>query len=189
VRSQLEAQEGAGIAPHCARFLMERVHDPVQWLRMIARLPTPGPSSMGYFHSSDLRRRIRALLRAERFDLIFVHCSSVAPYVAQVRDIPKILDFGDMDSHKWLEYARYKPFPLSAGYWYEGRKMLRAERRLARMFDLCTATTRAEWETLESYATGVPSAWFPNGVDSEFFAPAGDGYDPDTISFVGRMDY
>ncbi len=189
VRSEAEAREGAGIAAHCARFVMARVHDPVQSLRMVARLPTPVPSSMGFFHSRELRERIRRLLREERFDLVFVHCSSVAPYVAQVRGIPKILDFGDMDSQKWLEYARYKPFPLSAGYWCEGRKMLRAERRLARMFDLCTATTRAEWETLESYATGVASAWFPNGVDSEFFAPDGDGYDPDTLSFVGRMDY
>ena len=62
-------------------------------------------------------------------------------------------------------------------------------RRLARRFDLCTATTRAEWETLEGYRSGTPTDWFPNGVDSEFFAPTGEPYDPDTISFVGRMDY
>jgi sugar transferase (PEP-CTERM/EpsH1 system associated) len=57
------------------------------------------------------------------------------------------------------------------------------------MFDLCTATTRAEWETLESYRLGVPSDWFPNGVDSDYFAPSEAPYDADTISFVGRMDY
>ena len=33
-------------------------------------------------------------------------------------------------------------------------------------FDLCTATTRAEWETLEAYGTGMPTDWFPNGVDA-----------------------
>jgi sugar transferase (PEP-CTERM/EpsH1 system associated) len=54
---------------------------------------------------------------------------------------------------------------------------------------MCTATTRDEWETLESYRTGVPSDWFPNGVDHAYFAPDGGAYDPDTISFVGRMDY
>ena len=95
-----------------------------------------------------------------------------------MRGIPKILDFGDMDSQKWLEYARYKPFPLSAGYWLEGKKLEREERRLARLFDLCTATTRAEWETLEGYGTGVATDWFPNGVDSAYFAPAAEPYDP-----------
>jgi hypothetical protein len=76
---------------------------------------------MGFFYSPTLARRVRELLARERYDLIFVHCSSVAQYVEHVDDIPKILDFGDMDSQKWLEYARYKPFPLSTGYWIEGK--------------------------------------------------------------------
>jgi hypothetical protein len=188
-RSDQEAEEGRGIAPHCARFEMAQVSDSVQVLRMIARLPTPAPSSIGYFHSPELARRIRELLARERFDLVFVHCSSVAHYVAGFGAAPKILDFGDMDSQKWLEYARYKPFPFSVGYWLEARKLERDEKRLARRFDLCTATTRAEWETLESYATGVATDWFPNGVDSDYFAPSDEPYDPDTICFVGRMDY
>ncbi|WP_341643598.1 TIGR03087 family PEP-CTERM/XrtA system glycosyltransferase [Thauera sp. SDU_THAU2] len=188
-RSEAEAQEGSGIQPHCARFEMAVVSNPVQTVRMVARLPSPVPSSMGYFYSPELARKVDALLASERFDLIFVHCSSVAQYVEKVRGIPKILDFGDMDSQKWLEYVNYKSFPLSMGYWLEGTKLVREEKRLARRFDLCTATTRAEWETLESYGTGVSSDWFPNGVDADFFKPDGDGYDPDTISFIGRMDY
>ena len=189
VRSQTEANEGAGIAPHCARYEMGRVSNPVQTLRMVARLPTSTPSSFGFFYSPALAKRIQTLLATERFDLIFVHCSSVASYVSQVSDIPKILDFGDMDSQKWLEYARYKPFPLSIGYWLEGRKLQREEMRLARNFDVCTATTRAEWETLQSYGTGVATDWFPNGVDADYFAPTDVAYDADTISFIGRMDY
>lgn len=188
-RSDDEAREGEGIAPHCASFEMARVSNPVQVARMVARLPTTVPSSMGFFYSPTLARRIRELLRSTRFDLIFVHCSSVAQYVADVQGVPKILDFGDMDSQKWLEYAQSKPFPLSLGYWLEGSKMLREEKRLAARFDLCTATTRAEWETLRSYGVAVPIDWFPNGVDADFFAPDGTAYDPDTISFIGRMDY
>src|SRR5262245_28769000 len=188
-RTYDEAEEGRGIAAHCARFGMAVVSNPVQVARMVLRLPTPIPSSMGYFYSPDLARSISGLLARERFDLIFVHCSSVAQYVAGVLGTPKILDFGDMDSQKWLEYAHYKPFPLSTGYWFEGRKLEREERKLAGEFELCTATTRAEWETLESYRTGVATDWFPNGVDSSYFAPSGEPYDADTICFVGRMDY
>jgi sugar transferase (PEP-CTERM/EpsH1 system associated) len=67
--------------------------------------------------------------------------------------------------------------------------MLAAEKRLAHCFDLCTATTRAEWETLNGYATGADTDWFPNGVDADFFCPVDEAYDTDTISFIGRMDY
>jgi len=188
-RSPAEAKEGRGISPYCARFEMAEVRVAVQAVRMVARLPTPTPSSMGYFYSAALDRRVRDLLAKERFDIIFVHCSSVAQYVANVRGVPKILDFGDMDSQKWLQYARYKPFPLSAGYRLEGIKLEREEKRLARAFDLCTATTRAEWQTLESYGVGMQSDWFPNGVDHDYFCPADELYDPDLLSFVGRMDY
>jgi polysaccharide biosynthesis protein PslH len=188
-RSMQEADEGQGIGPYCKRYEMAVVRTPIQVMRMVLRLPTMTPSSMGFFYSPVLARRVHDLIARERFDLIFVHCSSVAQYVAGVRGVPKILDFGDMDSQKWLEYVRYKPFPVSLGYWLEGKKMLREEKRVARLFDLCTATTRAEWETLEAYNTGVASDWFPNGVDHAYFAPDSRDYDPDTICFVGRMDY
>jgi len=188
-RSPEEAAEGAGLRDHCARYDMSVVSAPLQVARMIVRLPTPVPSSFGYFRSLDMARRVRRAVAREGFDLIFVHCSSVAQYVERIDGVPKILDFGDMDSQKWLEYAHYKPFPLNVGYALEGRKLEREERRLARRFDLCTATTRAEWETLEGYRTGVPSDWFPNGVDADHFAPSGEDYEPETIAFVGRMDY
>lgn len=188
-RSADEAREGAGIAPHCAHVEMARVHTPQQVLRMIARLPTLVPSSMGYFYAPSLKQATDRLLASERFDLIFVHCSSVAQYVAHVKGIPKILDFGDMDSQKWLEYAQYKPFPLSWGYWLEGTKLTRAEKQLAAQFDLCTVTTRAELETLASFGTAKACDWFPNGVDAEYFQPDGHAYDADVLSFIGRMDY
>jgi sugar transferase (PEP-CTERM/EpsH1 system associated) len=188
-RSREEAEEAKGIAPYCARYEIGRVSNPLQAARMLARLPTTEPSSMGFFYSPDLARSIGRLLATERFGLVFVHCSSVAQYVRHVRNVPKILDFGDMDSQKWLEYVNYKPLPMKVGYWLEGIKLRRSEERLAGQFDMCTATTRAEWETLDSYGTGAATDWFPNGVDTEYFRPDGTGYDSETVSFVGRMDY
>lgn len=189
VRSDEEADEGVGISAHCKHYEMVRVDDAVQVLRMIALIPTATPSSFGYFRSGELARRIDALARRERFDLVFVHCSSVARYVEGIGGVPKILDFGDMDSQKWREYAVSRPAPLSWGYALEARKLEREEARLARHFDLCTATTRAEWETLAAYGTGVATDWFPNGVDSEYFSPSVVHYDEEQIVFVGRMDY
>ncbi len=189
VRSPEEAAEGRGIAPFCAGFEMGHVKEWIQVARMVSRLPLPTPSSMGYFYSPELAAHVQGLLDSRQWDLLFVHCSSVAQYVEHVQNMPKLLDFGDMDSQKWMEYANYKPLPLSLGYRFEGAKMLAAEKRLARRFDLCTATTRAEWETLNGYATGADTDWFPNGVDADFFSPGEELYEADTISFIGRMDY
>ncbi len=188
-RSSHEAQDGEGIAAYCDGFEMGHVKGSVQLLRMLARLPTRTPSSMGFFYSAALDAQVQGLLQSRQWDLIMVHCSSAAQYVAHVQDVPKILDFGDMDSQKWMAYAQFKPFPLSLGYQLEGRKLLAAEKRLAQRFDLCTTTTLGEWQTLQSYCLPVDTDWFPNGVDSSYFCPTDNAYDPDTISFMGRMDY
>jgi sugar transferase (PEP-CTERM/EpsH1 system associated) len=189
VRSQEEARAGEGLAAHCASYRMCRVGAGAAALRMLLRLPTAVPSSMGYFHSPEAARAVREELARRPVDLVFVHCSSVAPYVEDVRGPRKILDFGDMDSQKWLAYAEERPFPLSLGYRLEGIKMRRAEARLAARFDTCTCTTRAELETLEAYGVARRTAWFPNGVDAEYFRPTEEPYAPGSISFVGRMDY
>ena len=182
-------EEGAGLAQYCSRYEMGRVHNPVQILRMVGRLPTPTPSSMGYFYSPQLGRGVRAMLDSQRFDLIFVHCSSVAQYVEGVRGVPKILDFGDMDSQKWLDYARSSR-SRSRLATLSREESFSARRSGSRPASTCAPPRHARsGETLEGYGTGVPSDWFPNGVDSEYFAPTDEVYDPDTIAFVGRMDY
>ena len=195
-RTQAELDEAEGLSEHCASRLVEIVDDRVAWPRMVAWLPTTRPSSFGYFHSPRLRERIRefAVQSASEgstgpLDLVFVHCSSVAPYVRGIPARLRVIDFGDMDSQKWREYSQHKPFPLSAGYWLEAVKLERTERQLAGEFDLATCTTRAEMESLRALGATGPTDWFPNGVDARFFQPTGEPYEPDLVTFVGRMDY
>ena len=188
-RTEQEREEAAELQKFCARTLVEVIPNQAAWPRMVAWLPTTRPSSFGYFHSSRLAQRIRAELAAGGYDMVFAHCSSVAPYVADVHGPVKVLDYGDMDSQKWREYSTERSFPLAAGYWLEAVKLERVEKALAPKFDLCTCTTRAELATLQGFGVTGPTGWFPNGVDYEFFSPGTEDYDPNTVVFVGRMDY
>ena len=188
-RSDQELDEGKGLSEHCNKVLLGRINAAQAGLQMILKLPTPVPSSMGNFYSPGLQRLISDELNSAKYGLIFVHCSSVAQYVSSVSEIPKVLDFGDMDSQKWLMYGKCRRFPISLGYGLEGFKLQREEARLAKYFDLCTCTTMQELDTLNSYHAGVNTAWFPNGVDHDYFRPGSEAYDPELISFIGRMDY
>ncbi len=189
VRSREEEEEVSGLKPYATEILVDRVRQPLAILEMVRRLPTRSPSSMGFFWSKRLADRIERALASKRYDLIFVYCSSVAQYVDRAPGVPMILDFGDMDSQKWLAYGSFKPFPLSLGYYLEGLKLQLAEAELARRFDTCLATTAAEIRTLDGYLTGCHTDWFANGVDAERYQPSHAPYDPDMLCFVGRMDY
>jgi sugar transferase (PEP-CTERM/EpsH1 system associated) len=188
-RSEGEAEAGRGLAAYCTRYEMARVRTPLQIVRMVASLRGSSTASSAYFHSPDLAGAIRTLLARDPADLIIVHSSSVAHYVAHVKGTIKLLDFCDMDSQKWLAYSNFKPFPLNLCYRLEGAKLEAEERRLAGAFDVCTVATQGELKTLAGYGTRVCADWFPNGVDINYFSPSAEPYDPDVISFVGRMDY
>jgi hypothetical protein len=188
-RSAAELEAGSKLTEHCHRVIAEPMGSVTALARMVARLPSSAPSSFGYFHSPVLAHRVEQELASGVYDLVFVHCSSMGPYVAQHSGCFKVLDFGDMDSEKWAMYATHRAFPLSFGYWLESRKLRRTEAHLASRFDLCTCTTAAELETLIGLGSAPRTGWFPNGVDAEYFRPSGEGYDPDLICFSGRMDY
>jgi sugar transferase (PEP-CTERM/EpsH1 system associated) len=192
VRSTDELKGAEQLKQHCSAVITGLITRPAAAARMVKNLATATPSSMGFFYSPHLAAKIK---QAGPFDMVFVYCSSVAPYVEGIEGALKVIDFVDMDSQKWLVYAKAHRFPLSLGYRLEGIKLQRAEAAIARDFDLCLCVTPGELATLRSFgvrfATGVRPAtgWFPNGVDLDYFAPAREPYDPNALCFVGRMDY
>lgn len=188
-RSDTERQAVPELEKQVAGVITAPIGNTEAWAKTLLALPTPKPSSFGYFSSPALMNRLRRLAGEESFDLVVVHSSSVGPYAAPFVGVPKIMDFCDMDSQKWLAYGKQMPFPRSLGYWLEGVKLVRVERRIAEAFDCATCATAAEVDSLKAIAPGARGDWFPNGVDLEFFRPQSEAYDPDQICFVGRMDY
>ena len=189
LESKADLTEASGIEPYCHDYIAEVMSKPLAWLKAVLCLVTLIPSSMGYFHSWKLAKKIKSLIKQNHYDLIVVHCSSVAHLVLSDKNTQKVLDFCDMDSQKWLIYAKHKPFPLSLAYWLEGVKLERAEKRLAMQFESSSVATAFELETLQNFNSGQQSFCFPNGVDTEYFAPTNNAYDVNTICFIGKMNY
>jgi sugar transferase (PEP-CTERM/EpsH1 system associated) len=184
-----EAARGAGLADYCTGYIHEPLSPLATKVRMGLSLLTTRPATMGAFFSPALKRRVAELLASERFDLAMFHSSSVVQYVGRDATVPLFVDFVDMDSQKWLIYARHRGFPLNLGYWLEGTKLARAEAQIAKRAALSTCATAAETESLVALGSGTPADWFPNGVDLDFFHPSETPGEPGRLSFIGRMDY
>jgi sugar transferase (PEP-CTERM/EpsH1 system associated) len=190
-RSAAEEAEGRDLAHHCHEVHVGRISTVAGWARFGLHAVGTSPSTFGYFHSPTLARTVRGLLATRDFDAIMVHCSSMGPYVAGHRGCRKIMDFGDADSEKWLEYARTAPFPLSAGFRLEGLKVRRYERWLGTRFDACSVNAPREREILSRYVQ-TPIHVIPNGVDLAYFRPGralDRPYAPRRLVFTGNMSY
>lgn len=193
----LTLAEGVGELAHAGRLRaltadLEVIPIAPRWakLKSLLALPLGTPMTLRYFDAPSFRERVRARLARTSYDLIFVYSSAMAQYVEGIRGIPTVVDFVDMDSHKWLQYARHAGFPLSLLYRIEGERMKACERRVAGLADMSVVVSRAEAELFRTIAPGAPVAVVPMVVDTEYFSPNG-GLSPEspTVIFSGVMDY
>lgn len=150
------------------------------------------PLTLAFFDSAELRQRAAELARSERFDLVVVYSSSMAPYAEPFADagVPAVLDMVDVDSAKWAQYSRFAPLPMRPVYALEARRLQQYEAALAGRFERIVLATGNETRLLEAFAPEARSATVPNGVDLDFFRPLELPKTPHpTIVFAGQMDY
>jgi sugar transferase (PEP-CTERM/EpsH1 system associated) len=161
-------------------------------LRAIASLFTSKPFTNAYFYSPELTTVVRAAIDSNQYDVAFVYCSAMAPYIADFSSLPVIVDFVDSDASKWAQYARHSIFPLSWLYKREAFLLGRHERKVAENAQLCLASTPLEIEAIDPenrlsvrlLENGVSMpATDSNAVASEIAALA------PYVVFVGQMDY
>jgi polysaccharide biosynthesis protein PslH len=188
-RSAQEAAEAQGIAPHCSAHRVFRVHNPVQALKVAVTLPTSVTASEAFFHSWRLQRAIADHLEHHACDLVVGHCSAIGRAIGAAANVPRIIDYCDVDSQKWRDYATFKPAPAAWGYRWEGHRLAAAERRIAAQCAAVTVATQGERDALQRLGIRGNTHVFPNGVDGTYFAPANEPYDGELLTFVGRMDY
>jgi len=188
--SEDELRAGEPLKGHCETVLADVLPLPRRRLQAVTALAGPTPSSVAYFRSARLADAVASAAATKAFDLVFVHCAFVAQYALDVPADTRVLDFGDIDSGKWFDYARRRPFPLSLGYGREAARLRRYEAEVARQFDHCSVSTQGELAEYTQLGVSVPCAVMPNGVDTSYFSPgAPPPAGSQTIVFLGRMDY
>jgi sugar transferase (PEP-CTERM/EpsH1 system associated) len=152
-------------------------------------LVTGRPITLCCFSSYRLRERLSRRLREEAYDLIYVSSGAMAQYVEDARSIPVVMDFVDVDSDKWIQYAERTLPPLAWVYRAEGRRLREYEASVARWARLCVLATGVEETLLRSFAPWANTAVVSNGVDLEHLSPEKRAIDEPILIFTGAMDY
>jgi sugar transferase (PEP-CTERM/EpsH1 system associated) len=147
-----------------------------------------GSLSHSYFSSAALRRRLGRRAAEGGYDLVYASSTPMAQY-ARSLGLPVVMDFVDVDSDKWTQYANRSRAPLSWLYGMEGRRLRAYEAEIARWSHLSLLATRAEEALLMSFAPWARTAVIPNGIDLEHYQPVEVRTTPAALIFTGAMDY
>lgn len=190
-----------GICPdvHIARLIPRTAK-----LRSIGGLLTHEALGLRYYQNAGLQAWVRQILVEHKIDAVVVFSSVMAQYVANASDIanpPMLVDFVDVDSAKWSQYASNHKWPLSWLYRREGERLLAFEREVAMRAKHSFFVTANEASLfLEKAPECVDRVEaLSNGVDSDFFSPVASRASPFTVDrpsqevmplvFTGAMDY
>lgn len=176
---------------YCHQLTVARVHPKLARLRALPFLLTRQPLTVPYFYSAELHAKVKSAMGERSYDRVFVYSSAMAQYVDSAGEIPVVMDFVDVDSDKWTQYATFTRFPFSAIYRREGKCLEAYERRACAKSACVILTTAREAQLLLRIAPGARVHVVSNGVDSAYFDP--EAVAPNrtvpTVIFTGDMSY
>ena len=179
----------------CRNWLAVPMNRTVARMKAVAAVAAGQPFTVGYHRHPRLRQWVQQQCRAEPVRVAVVSCSGMAQYASDL-GVPWLMDFIDMDSRKWAQYARMRSGPLAWLYRREARLLEQHDLRVAEAAECSYFVSQREAEGFLAArrAPGHPVEVLPNGVDADHFKPDPDLPNPYAagemaITFTGTMDY
>ena len=192
-----DAQHLPTLRALCPDLHVERIQPRLAKVASLRGLLSGDPLTLAYYRCAGLQRWVNEVAAQHPLQASVVFSSSMAPLAqALLPSVPMLVDFVDVDSAKWTQYAPEHRWPLSWLYRREGRTLLAFERQVAsqaRQSFFVTPNEVALFLSQASEAQGRVQA-LCNGVDADFFQPAAAHASPfapeeQPIVFTGAMDY
>jgi sugar transferase (PEP-CTERM/EpsH1 system associated) len=165
-------------------------------IRSLTGLFSGQPLTLPYYHDKRLQAWVSNLLKTRPIGTILVFSAAMAQYVSHATNVRRVMDFVDIDSDKWMQYATTITWPMSWIYRRESKLLLDYEKQIATLFNSATFVSETEANLFKRLAPEVATkvTYFNNGVDAEYFSPQNIYLNPylagiDVLVFTGAMDY
>ena len=180
----------------CSGMHIARLEPKFAKLRSLNALLADDPLTLRYYRDAGLQGWVENTCRSQKIDAAVIFSSAMAQYVESIPRLQTVVDFVDVDSAKWTQYAPNHRWPMSWLYQREGRKLLAYEREVAARSARSFFVTAAEVELFNRLAPECSVRVEPvcNGVDADYFAPDENRASPYSVDetpivFTGAMDY
>lgn len=187
------------LSEYCTDVHLVSINKKLNKIKSLRALLGSAALSVEYYKNSSMKAWLDKTIQSVNPDVIFCFSSTMAQYipVAAKKNPKKILDYVDVDSTKWREYADSHGFPLNYIYSREAARLLDFEKKHSRSSDLTLFVSPEEAQLYNKISNNYGEFkvdYVFNGVDTEYFSPErnySDPYPPGVlpIVFTGVMDY
>lgn len=182
----------------CKQKLLLKQDKTIAKIKGLQAFITGQAISLPYYFSRAMANWVDNALAIHGIENIFIYSSSMAQYVEgeAYSAHHRVIDFVDVDSDKWQQYALGKRGLARWVYLRECQKLQVFENEIAEQFDHSLFVSPQEANLFKQQIPEKVAAKVSgmlNGVDSEFFDPQNSGIqaldEAVDVVFTGAMDY
>ncbi len=157
----------------------------------LTSLLSPSPFTIQWGYCPEYARTVRKVVAVFEPDIVHFDTISLAPYLADIGDVPAVLNHHNIESHMLLRRSELETNALRKAYfWQEGRRLKRFESQTAERFKAHFVCSDVDQLRLRAMADRVPIHIVPNGVDLQYFATSIRGeIQPRSVVFVGGLSW
>ncbi len=182
----------------CKQKLLIKQHKTLAKIKGLKAFFSGEAISVPYYYSSEMAKWSNHILASENIKQVFVYSSPMAQYVEgdNYANFNRVIDFVDVDSDKWHQYAQGKTGVARWVYQREHRKLQGFENRIAEQFQHSLFVSPQEANLFKQQipqSLAVKVSGMLNGVDTAFFDPKNSEIqaleEKVDVVFTGAMDY
>jgi len=191
VHDAAEAAEADAMRRDGLNVTIARVSRLRNLVRGAAGLLSSTPLTHLLLDSPEITGAIEEGLRDGDPDVVFAYCSGMARFAMEppLDRFPFVLDFVDIDSGKWADFAAVASGPKRWLYRREARCLSAFEALAARRAAATAVVTPREADALEKVCPDVRAHVISNGVDLQYLAPQDAPSPNPEVVFTGVFSY
>jgi len=154
------------------------------------RLFSSAPYNITKYCRPQVRRRLRALLKQETYDVMLCDFLAAAGVVPWDWPTPKVLFTHNVEAAIWRRHYEVATNPIwKAISWREWRKTEAAERTYLRLADRVLTVSETDRDAFAPFVEPGKLAVIPTGVDVDYFHPTPVEETANSLVFTGSMDW
>jgi len=187
-------QDAADLAPLAEFCRVESVpHDTrTRPMGIAGSLFSTLPYNVAKYQTPRMAQRLEEILARESFDVVHLEQVHMAGYQAITKGkwgIPTVLRQENIESHLAERYWRAQTGLRRLYARLLAARMRRYEAAMCAVVDCCLAITLEDAQRLHDLSPRARTLVVPAGVDIAAFCPSPHSEVPDTVVFVGSMDW
>lgn len=165
-------------------------------IKSVQGLVTGEALSLPYYQNKAMQDWVDKTIKQHEIKKVLIFSAVMAQFINETHAVEMLVDFVDVDSDKWRQYAASKSGLAKWVYQRESKRLFDYEKQIAGKSKRSFFVSEQEAALFKALAPAVADqvTYINNGVDTDYFSPEQTFVSPyaesaDALVFTGAMDY